>query len=213
MFNTSNCLGQISKQDHAIFLTISALMKFLKFVHDRLHALKVDSLVKNIWPNCHSSCRAVHIQLGHDLVEVVDGSIAGVGKYIVLGNDQNGDILYEKMEDSINHSWLRLAGGAIVDPFPAGVWAASPLLFPPIGKYQDIFPGSVYVEGKNCPFAKTEQNWMLAENLAHVFTFCPVSYEKVKWKDEIVLDEILAKAAEAAEFVIVGKIIHKIGSE
>lgn len=171
MFSTTNCLDNISKNDRNVFVLILRLMQFLRFTHDELNRQGKGDSAKNIWPNCHSSCRALRVHIG-DSVEVIDGSILGARHYIVLNGDDES--VFTRLDDSIQHSWLKLPDGALVDPFPAGAYAMSPILFPPFGLYHDVFPGSVYISADICPvYANTQEVWRRAENIAHVLAFFP----------------------------------------
>lgn len=186
-------MGNVSEKDQKIFFVILRLMQFLRIVHDEISLRGKRHLVKNIWPNCHSSCRALRVHLG-DSVEVIDGCILGASQYIVLNGDD--DIVFRKDNNSIQHSWLRLPDDSLVDPFPAGAYALSPILFPPFGLYQDVFPGSVYVAADKCPpYANTEATWKRAENIAHILAFFPNTLEDVSQQKP---GELLKKMSDAS---------------
>ncbi len=211
MFSTVNCLGNISKSDQKVFVLILRLMQFLRYVHDELSHRGQGSLVENIWPNCHSSCRALRVHLG-DSVEVIDGSILGARHYVVLNGDDES--VFTRLDDSIQHSWLKLPDDALVDPFPAGAYAMSPILFPPFGLYQDIFPGSVYVAADKCPYANTEEVWRRAENIARILAFFPCPPEEVSDIGLTELQQSMHKTSVvAADYVVsAGNCLHKLSA-
>ena len=182
MFKTENCTGKISQQDKRIYFIITSLIEFLDAIYSELQDLgdAGEIALNNVWPNCHGLCRALRIHL-NDLVEVVDGSLIGAREYYVV-SDLKDEVIYEDIKFGIDHSWLKLRNGAVVDPFPAGVYATSPLLFPPFGEYADIFPERVYMKGENCPYAKTEVMWNLAQNIARLLSYFPATYEELSEK-------------------------------
>lgn len=201
MFSTADCMGNVSKRDQEIFVLILRLMQFLRIVHDKISLRGKRHLVKNIWPNCHSSCRALRVHLG-DCVEVVDGCVIGASQYIVSDGDDNS--VFRKVDDSIQHSWLKLPDDSLVDPFPAGAYALSPILFPPFGRYQDVFPGSVYMAADKCPpYANTEATWKRAENIARILSFFPSTPEEVSQeKSNQLLKKMSGASVGAADYLM-----------
>ena len=170
MFATQDSIGYVSSRDKEVFSYVWLLLNFLSSVHK-----KSDKKVRDlIWPNCHSMCRALRIHLG-ELVTVVDGFITGRMQFEII--DLAGTIHHKGNDCAINHSWLLLPDEARVDPFPAGVFAMSPLLFPPFGKYVDIYPETVYVPSEGgCAWAKDDIVWERATRLAQVLAFYPIAF-------------------------------------
>ena len=166
MFSTKECLGRISCSDQRICAQIIGLMSFLCDVYDNADEVKRNPF----WPNCHSSCRALKIHLG-DMVEVIDGFLMGYRSYLIL----KGDDVAQVSNDYIEHSWLLLPDGATVDPFPAGVYATSPLIFPPFGMFQNVLPTQLYSAFDGvAPFASTDEVWARSKRIAQIFQFYPL---------------------------------------
>ena len=173
MFQTEECVGRCSDDDLFLFSRIYSVLTFLRKVQNGLDC----DIKKRIWPNCHSLCRGLKIHFG-DLLKVIDGHIVGLKHYQVI--ESSGGV-YTNRKDSIQHSWLVLPDKAIVDPFPAGVYATSPLLFPPFGQYHEIMPANIYIETE-CALknTQTDEVWRNAGNIALVFSMDPESDDLVK---------------------------------
>ncbi len=176
-------------------------MMFLKKIIDRLGA-PANSI---IWPNCHSACRALRIHFG-DEVTIVDGHLMGrqLWEVFTLGGEETYSVIHPR----INHSWLVLPDGARVDPFPAGIYSASPLLFPPFGNFEDVFPGSVYIEAETSfPETRTSRVWETATNIARVLAYFP-KFENERDMHSREGGEVIATACdEAYKYVL--KLVQK----
>ena len=115
-----------------------------------------------------------------------------------------GKVTYQYIDNSIQHSWLKLPDDAWVDPFPAGAYALSPLLFPPFGLYHETFPASVYIPADNIPaYANAEMNWKRAENIAHVFSYFPYKTPKevISIKTSVLQQKLSEIAKEVAVYI------------
>jgi hypothetical protein len=115
-------------------------------------------------------CRSLRIHFG-DLVKVIDGHVVGMKHFEVINS---GEVIHINKGDSLQHSWLVLPDNAMVDPFPTGVYATSPLFFPPFGKYHDVFPASIYIAVDGIlENAQTAEVWKKAGNIALVLSLYP----------------------------------------
>ncbi len=164
MFTAQESVGRISRSDKMIYSQITRLTRFFSKVHDEADKQRR----KLFWPNCHSICRGLKIHLGDD-VEVADGLMMGYRSYVLKKEGQATLVPHE----SIRHSWLMLPDGASVDPFPPGVFAFSPLLFPPFGQFCDILPKQLYLplgQG-DTGWARTDEVWNRATRIAQVLYF------------------------------------------
>ncbi len=165
MYLCSEAVSKVSIRDLHTYLLIERLVNF----GSNVLALLPKNIHDPFWPNCHSICRAIKVML-NERIEVVDGSIAGIHSYEINGNT---DIIHRK-NGSIQHSWLTLQDNALVDPFPAGVFSRSPLLFPPFGKWQSVFPTNVYIPSSTpMTVATTPEVWEKVRNITHILSFFP----------------------------------------
>lgn len=170
MFATKEAYGRVSPHDAAVFELMAKVVRFMVIVYERLP----QSEREVAWPNCHSMARALKVVFA-DRVTVVDGRMAGSSHYGVSRDDTVSLLNYGK---HIEHSWLRLRDGALVDVFPAGVYAFSPLLYPPHGMFHDVFPANVYLEDEDgipeyLNGAKLEYAWQRAGRIACIMSGFP----------------------------------------
>jgi len=74
---------------------------------------------------CHSICRALVLEIGNNAIHYVDGQLVGL--------EIGGDCSVKLHE--CTHTWLETKDGSIIDPYPVGIMAMSPLLITRGGIY------------------------------------------------------------------------------
>ncbi len=182
MYTTTEALGRVTTHDALVYDLMDNVVRFAVNVHERLpHPQR-----EVVMPNCHSMVRAIKIMFG-DKVTVVDGYIAGSSHYSIGYDDAIHRINYGGF---IEHSWLELRDGAIVDVFPAGVYSSSPLLYPPFGQYHDVFPANVYhgSEGGVPEYLKGEKlnhAWERAARIAEIMMGFPYLVSSLYYAGQI----------------------------
>lgn len=96
---------------------------------------------KTIDYRCHSICRAIHMELGDDVVRLVDGWVLGL-EFVFVEGEKHAKIC------KCRHSWLMSNDGSIIDPYPVGFFSLGPIVLVHSGKYKEFSSGH-YLEDEN----------------------------------------------------------------
>ena len=118
MFYPHEFYDTVLKSDRGIFLRINDL---LWTAYEKRRAFSKRSQMK---VECHTICRALCLEITDGSIRYVDGNYVSV----VLGDE--GGLIHR-----CPHSWLVTESGSIIDPYPLGRIALSPVLIATTGIY------------------------------------------------------------------------------
>lgn len=194
MYKPKDSFGNMGPGDGDTYL----LIKWLVYFGSHVQSALPEKIRGRYWPNCHMICRALKIILG-ERVRVVDGYICGksVVEFRDLGMENQ---MISNLSLSIDHSWLELPSGTWIDPFPAGMWSQSPIMFVPYGRYHDVNPGKIYIESETTvKLAVLPEVWEQAERIAQLLSFYPNVFDAAVSSEFVFhenIDELIAITAK-----------------
>ena len=128
-FNTKLCEA-ITRRDKELWLKMMNIMNLVG--NNSLSGMAERS---DLYVNCHSICRALAILVPE--LTVIDGDFIGVKPTVIQGRTE-----YLIMRGE--HSWLTTPDDAIIDPYPMGCIATTPIIMGPKGPYV-VYGKELYV--------------------------------------------------------------------
>lgn len=120
MLINSRILRGITARDEDLYAKVSSTISQLCGYNQVLRKEK-----KQFYYSCHSICRALALTIPE--LTVVDGVYISLSA--APSKDAESDYWYDNF-GATTHSWLVTPDRAIIEPYPVGVIALSPLLIP-----------------------------------------------------------------------------------
>ncbi len=164
MFWSNEAKKMTTDRDRALLCDVAdAMVRASQAFRERQRRAQTEGVRLNEYGfRCHSICRALAIVFPE--CRVVDGKYAGIR--MVAGPNEKGSDGQPVEFLGVAHSWILTQDDAIIDPYPPGRLAISPMLVVTRGIYVP-FGGNLYIPDPSVTRLVSDRNlWKESRRLA-----------------------------------------------